>query len=124
MLLCLVASASALRMPIISRRAALVAAPVAIVTTAPKSADASLALLGLAAKERRREKGECFDAMDCAEAVPAYDITCQRDDSECLQRRQRQAREELKSFRDNPGGAVGVVALLALRPLSNFFRGR
>merc|ERR1712137_133911 len=42
--------------------------------------------LGLAAKARRRDQEACFERVECAEAVPAYDIQCAREDSECLER--------------------------------------
>ena len=67
---------------------------------------------------------ECFEKMDCAEAVPAWDITCDRDDKECLARKRQLAQQDLKQFKENPGGAVGVVALLALRPILGLFRRR
>ena len=121
-LLLLVMASPSGALAILSRRAAIML-PAAI-TAVPKPAHASLAHLGVAAKRRRQEQEQCFDAMECAEAVPAYDITCERDDSECLQRRQALARQELANFRDNPGGAVGVVALLTLRPILSLFRGR
>lgn len=78
--------------------------------------------LGLAAKARRRDQEACFERVECAEAVPAYDIQCGREDSECLERRQRLARQEFNAFLADPGGFVGVAALLLVSSTARLFR--
>ena len=47
---------------------------------------------------------------------------CERGDAECSQRKRRLAREEIDKFKADPGGAAGVFALLALRPLLRLAR--
>ena len=65
---------------------------------------------------------ECFEKLECASEVPYYDIVCERGDTECSQRKRRLAREEIDKFKADPGGAAGVFALLALRPLLRLAR--
>ena len=90
----------------------------------PAHALGGFTALGLAAKERRRKQQECFDRLECAEAVPAYDISCARGDEACLERRQRLARQEVKAAIAEPGGAIGVLAILVLGSVGRLFRGR
>jgi ribosome-associated protein len=97
------------------------AAAAAAALHAPRPAHAFTAL-GLAAKQRQRDQAACFEALECAEPVPAYDIQCARDDAECLQRRQRLARQEIKAFLAEPGGFVGVAAILLLGSGSRLLR--
>ena len=120
------APSTSTRAPVVTRRAALFVPAAAAIAAAsrPQPAQASLMLMGLAAKEAKRNQADCFEKMDCAEAVPAWDITCDRDDKSCLLRKRQLAQQDLKQFKENPGGAVGVVALLALRPILGLFRRR
>ena len=53
-------------------------------------------------------------------APAAYDIACAREDTECLQRRRRLAQQEMAAFLADPGGAVGVAAILVLSSASRF----
>ena len=71
---------------------------------------------------RIADQEECFEKLECASEVPYYDIVCERGDTECSQRKRRLAREEIDKFKADPGGAAGVFALLALRPLLRLTR--
>ena len=65
---------------------------------------------------------QCFDDLECASDVPSYDIRCERGDDECTERRRRLAAAELKEFQANPGGFVGVAAIVLLAAASRLFR--
>ena len=108
--------------PPTTRRAA-VALGAALPLVAATRADAFVGLVTSAAlRKKRSDQEKCFEELNCAEPVPYYDIVCERGDTECAQRKRRLAREEIDKFKADPGGAVGVLALFALRPLLRLTR--
>ena len=121
----LIAATSALQQQLTPRRAALSGAASTLALVAASRADraaASPLLLSLGLKRNRAEQKRKYDALESASEVPYYDIVCERGDTECSQRKRRLAREEIDKFKADPGGAAGVFALLALRPLLRLAR--
>jgi len=55
-----------------------------------------------AVKKQREKQEQCYDAGECADAIPYYAIECVRGDNECLQRRRRLASQEWKNFSVDP----------------------
>ena len=55
-----------------------------------------------AVKKQRQKQEQCYDAGECADAIPYYAIECARGDDECLQRRRRLASQEWKNFSVDP----------------------
>ncbi len=105
-----------------TRRAA-VTLGAALPLAAATKANAFVGLITSAAlRKKRADQEECFEKLECASEVPYYDIVCERGDTECSQRKRRLAREEIDKFKADPGGAAGVCALLALRPLLRLTR--
>jgi hypothetical protein len=96
-----------------SRRAALGAlAALPALAAAPPAADAILTPLALMLQKQKADAQACYDAEECAEAVPYYSIQCDRTDDACLARRQRLARRALAT--GDLGGPAGILALLLL----------
>ena len=75
-------------------------------------------------KQRRKELEACYEALECADDRPAYDMICERDDIECLDRRRRKGKEDVAAFIRNPGGFTGVAAILAFGSISRFLKSR
>ena len=95
--------------PEMARRSALGAALLVLVPGAaaaynilPGELDVLISPTRYALKKRREGQQSCYDAGDCAESTPYYAIQCERDDTECLQRKRRLANKEFKDFGDNP----------------------
>jgi hypothetical protein len=115
--------ASALNLPATGRRAAVLATAGAALPASPANAF-GLTALAIGAKRRKSQQQACFDRLECAEAVPAYELQCDRTDTDCLTRRRTLAAQEVKAFINDPGGAVGVFAILLLPTVRRIFESK
>ena len=116
----LIAATSALQQQLTPRRAALSGAASTLALVAASRADraaASPLLLSLGLKRNRAEQKRKYDALESASEVPYYDIVCERGDDECALRKRALASEAINGF--EPGGFIGVAALLAIRGIQS-----
>ena len=78
--------------------------------TLPSSADAETELeifdylspARFAVKKQQQKQEQCYAAGACADAKPYYAIVCERDDTDCLQRKRRLASQEVQAFAVDP----------------------
>jgi len=68
-----------------------------------------------AVKKQKQKQEDCYAAGNCADDKPYYAIECQRDDTECLQRKRRLASQEIKRFTVEPTSSP--ILLLAVSAL-------
>ena len=100
-----------------TRRAA-VTLGAALPLAAAAKANAFVGLITSAAlRKKRADQEECFEKLECASEVPYYDIVCERGDDECALRKRALASEAINGF--EPGGFIGVAALLAIRGIQS-----
>ena len=81
----------------------------------PRPADAfvsPLLPLSLVLRGQKKAQLECFEQLECADAVPYYDIECERGDTACLERKQRLARSALAD--QGLQGPLAIAAVLLL----------
>ena len=121
----LIALAGALQPQLTTRRAALSGAAGTLAVAAasrPDAANASPLIASLALKRNREEQKRRYNALESASEVPYYDIKCERDDEACQLRKRRLASEAISGV--EPGGFIGVAALLAIRGYTSVRRSR
>ena len=59
-------------------------------------------------KQAERQQA-CYDAGECLDSVPYYQLECERGDAECLARRRRLANKEIEAFKANPTGSPALL---------------
>ena len=67
--------------------------------------------LRYATRKRTQQQKECYEADACADAVPYWDLVCERDDLECLARKRRLASSEWQNFFADPSSSPLLLFL-------------
>ena len=87
---------------------ALCALPIASAASAlddnllPGELDFVLSPMQYAVKLRAQQQRECYEALECSDDRPYWQIECDRDDTECLANKRRAASKEWQNFSVDP----------------------
>lgn len=66
-------------------------------------------ILSYGLNQRAEQQEACYNAGECADAVPYYQLECERSDKECLARKRRLASREITAFLENPTSSPALL---------------
>ena len=68
-----------------------------------------LGIISYGLSKQADKQEACYEAGECLDKVPYYQLECDRSDSECLARRRRLASKEIDSFLTDPSGSPALL---------------
>uniref|UniRef100_A0A7S3BY20 PSI-J n=1 Tax=Haptolina ericina TaxID=156174 RepID=A0A7S3BY20_9EUKA len=68
-----------------------------------------LGIISYGLKKQSQRQEACYDAGECVDKVPYYQIECGRGDSACSERKRRLAKKEIGLFFSDPGASPALL---------------
>jgi hypothetical protein len=68
-----------------------------------------LGILSYGLNKQAEEQKACYDAGDCLDKVPYYQLECSRDDVACLERKRRMGSKAVTEFFVNPLSSPAIL---------------